>query len=347
MDIRRLEKKDIPAAKKLWTDAFGDSEAFVRFYFENKFTLEGSLGAFDGPMLAGDLTLQDMGVRIRGSLLRTGFLAGCATREDYRNRGVMRELLKVQMEKMNSAGYTLCHLHPFLHSFYRKFGWETVSYMREVTAQLPVPEKPPAENAFSTNDLLRMYESFTARADGSFKRTPREMEIRIGEHVNDGGKVIAADGGYALYFIYGREIEVIELVYPDGSPDDVIAPLGAYKRPVRYLVPDFLDEGAAGSAAEYTMMRVVNARRLLGNIHLPDSSFTIRIRDGFCVWNDEKLAVDCRGGKVRVRTYDGAETDIETGIGELAILAARGGEDMSQTAAGIFPRQKTFFFNTY
>jgi predicted acetyltransferase len=347
MEIRALTTGDIPAAKQLWMDAFGDSEAFVRFYFENKFTQEGSLGAFDEGRLAGDLTRQDMTVRIRGALLRTGFLAGCATRREYRNRGVMRDLLRAEMARMNEEGYALCHLHPFLHAFYRKFGWETVSFMRESAVRPVPPDAPPKENVFVLDDLLRMYRAFTQRADGCFERSRRAMEIRVGEHMNDGGKVIAGSGGYALYFVGGREVEVIELVFLGDSPGEVVAPLGAYRRPVRFFTPDYAGRGLEGKTAEYTMMRVVNAKRLLESLRLSNETVTLRIHDDFCPWNNGALAVNGRAEPAQVREIPGATADATIDIRDLARLAAGKGSGRGGIPGEIFTRQKTCFFNTY
>ncbi len=346
MEIRALTTGDIPLAKQLWTDAFGDSDSFVRFYFENKFTFKGSLGAFDGGRLAGDLTMQDMTVRMRGELLRTGFLAGCATREEYRYRGVMRDLLRAQMQRMNEEGYPLCHLHPFLHAFYRKFGWETVSFMREA-ATLPAPSAPPEENVFNLDTLLRMYREFIARADGCFERSRREMEIRVAEHLNDGGKVIAGKEGYALYFVWEREIEVIELVFLDASPYEVIAPLGAYRKPVRFLTPDYMGRDPEGRIVEYTMMRVVNAKKLLRSLRLSGGPVTLRIHDDFCPWNNITLAVDGGAEHARVRETPGEGADAEIDIRDLARLTAGKVLSGDGILEEIFIRQKTCFFNAY
>lgn len=345
MEIRTLTEQDIPAAKQLWMDAFGDSGAFVRFYFEKKFDLKNSLGAFDEGDLAGDLTMQEMTVRLRCAELKTGFLAGCATRSDYRNRGIMRTLLHAQMEKMNEEGYALCHLHPFLHAFYRKFGWETVSFMNERSLRLPLPEKPLHENDFSTDALLEKYRCFMASAEGCFLRSGREMEIRVGEHVNDGGKVLCKEEGYALYFVSQTELEVIELVWIKGRPGEVIAPLGTYGLPVRFNVPDYYTGGAEGKTIEYTMMRVVNAKRLFENLHFPGAYFSVCVRDDFCEWNNVSLLVDCREGKTRICETQTA--DFEVDVRTLSQLVAGKTPENAGKLKEIFTGQKTCFFNTY
>ncbi len=345
MEIRTLTLKDIPAAKQLWMEAFGDSEAFVRFYFENKFDLKNSLGAFDADRLAGDLTMQEMTLRLRGADFKTGFLAGCATRRDYRNQGIMRALLYAQMARMRKAGYALCHLHPFLHAFYRKFGWETVSFMREGLLRPPMPQTPLHENDFSLDALWEMYRRFMTRVEGCFLRSRREMELRIGEHVNDGGKVICHGGGYALYFVFENEVEVIELVWTKGGAADVVAPLGAYRRPVRVTLPDFIAGGIPGKTLEYTMMRVVNVKRLFESLHFPGACFDVRVHDDFCKWNNVAFSVDYRGERVQIRETKKPEAEID--VQTLSQLVAGKETKNAGYLEEIFTRQRTCFFNTY
>jgi len=348
MEIRKLNNSDIPAAKQLWMDAFGDSEAFVRFYFEHKFDLEFSMGAFDSGIMAGDLTMQNMTVRMRGSLWKTGFLAGCATRKDYRNRGVMKKLLYAQLAEMNEQGYALCHLHPFLHDFYRKFGWETVSFMKEARILPAGGGKAFLNSKFDPGDLWEMYLVFMQHADGNFLRSKEEMRIRIDEHLNDGGKIIAGSGGYAFYFVDSHELEVIELVWTTQSPQELLSPLGTYGVPVHCFLPDYVTSDLPGVISEYTMMRIVNAENLFARLQIDqDISFTLCIRDDFCEWNNRKFVLDFRKGKKSVRAYEGSAVDTEIDIGDLARLAAGKTEGTFGLLEKLFVPQKTCFFNTY
>lgn len=348
MELRKLTQKDVPAAKELWKEAFGDSDAFVEFYFANKVKLKNTMGAFIGGRLAGDITMQEMLVRLRGRDVPTGFLAGCATKQEYRNRGIMAGLLYAQMRAMDRQGYALCHLHPFLHAFYRKFGWETVSFMRKKTKR-PLGRGVQADHFAAAPDykwLLPAYNDFCAGSQGHFLRSAAQMAVRLKEHAVDGGGILAAGGAYAMFFETGSGLDVIEFVWRSAADREaLLARLASRGKTVRYLLPDFA--GTSGGWQEYTMMRVVNARRLLERLSLPDCAFTLEVRDDFLPWNNTALRAAYRNGRAEITEYSGKTADIRADARQLAQLAAGKTSGFSGTAAQIFSAQSTVFFNTY
>ncbi len=349
MVLRKLTREDIPAAKQLWMEAFGDSEEFVRYYFANKMKLKNTMGAFIKGSLAGDITMQEMLVRIRGANIKTGFLAGCATAEKHRNQGIMQRLLAAQMRAMNREGYALCHLHPFLHAFYRKFGWETVSYMYyNVQKEKNTTEiiKFPKENPKDFDRLYKMYCGFCAKADGYFIRTPREMAIRLQEHAIDGGGILETDGAYALYFEQDEGLDVIEFAWREEQDrEEMLGILARSGQNIAYYTPDFCAE--LGEAEEYTMMRVVNVQRLLEKLQLSNCKFTIKVQDEFLPWNNVSLVCEYAQQNAKIASYSGKSPDIEADIRELARLAAGKTAGNSGPANEIFKKQRTVFFNKY
>lgn len=348
MVFRKLQECDISDAKQLWMESFGDSEDFVHFYFQNKFKLENSMGAFIKNTLVGDITMQEYNIMLRNSVQKTGFLAGCATNPEFRNQGIMRGLLLEQLAEMNKNGFALCHLHPFLHAFYRKFGWETVSYMYKVVSKENFVETYAKENVIHYDKLIVLYKSFVDKFDGYFLRSPEEMSLRIGEHINDGGKVLSTEGGYAVYFVLGDKVDVIEMVAADDSNlQELLSMLAGYGLPVGYYVPDTAALQKTGVLEEYTMMRIVNAKKLFQNIRMPDARFTIEIQDDFCEWNNTSLLVEYKDGAANVNDYTGKNADARVDIRELGRLAAGKNTGKNSFLNGYFTDQKTCFFNTY
>lgn len=348
MVFRKLLKSDIADAKKLWMESFGDSEDFVHFYFENKFKLEYSMGAFIKDTLVGDITMQEFNLRIRNSTQKTGFLAGCATNPEYRNQGIMRGLLLTQLAEMNKNGYALCHLHPFLHAFYRKFGWETVSFVYRETKEPDSGAVFAKENEFSYDKLSVLYNRFIDKYDGYFQRSPGEMSVRIREHINDGGKVISAEGGYAVYFVQNNMVDIIEMAaLRDADVKEILFMLSCYGLPIGYYMPDAADLQKNGVLEEYTMMRIVNAKRAFESIHMPDMRFTVEIRDDFCDWNNTALLVEYKDGAAKAHEYTGREMDAQVDICDLSGLIAGKSTGKDGILKSFFSEQKTCFFNTY
>lgn len=348
MIFRKLQERDIKDAKKLWMESFGDSEDFVHFYFKNKFKPENSMGAFIKDKLVGDITMQEFNLLIRNNVINTGFLAGCATDPDFRNQGIMRGLLLAQLEEMNKKGYAFCHLHPFLHAFYRKFGWETVSHMYRVVVPEITVESYAKEISFDYDKLTVLYRRFVDKYDGYFFRSPWEMSVRIEEHINDGGKVASTEGGYAIYYVLEDKVDVIEMVaMSDPDAKEILSILSSYGLPICYYMPDSAELQKNGLLEEYTMMRIVNVKCAFESIRMPDIRFSVKVADDFCDWNNTALLVEYKEGVPEVKEYKGKEPDARIDIGELSSLLAGKYTGKNDFLKSFFTNQKTCFFNTY
>ena len=132
-------------------------------------------------------------IRIQGRSLQSAYIAGAATAQDSRKRGLMKLLLHESLLLMRSRGIIMTHLYPFLHSFYEQFGWAAYSYVEKVV----VTEGQKCEECGA--DERCQYTSFTLSqhgsqlCDGYVIRTEREWKWRTDELYADGGKT------YVLY----------------------------------------------------------------------------------------------------------------------------------------------------
>ncbi len=288
MDIRLLEKTDIPEAKTLWKEAFSDSDAFIDWYFKNKVLPGHSLGAYDDGGLVSVLHMIPFTIRLQGKPAKSLMIAGAATKQERRGEGHMRELLLHSLEEMRSRGIFITHLYPFKHSFYERFGWTTYSYVhRAVVTEAPLRRDI---EVIETDDPAAM-ESIYARMmrgyDGNVVRGSREWRWRIGELRSDGGHaaVLIKDdkpSAYMLYYGNRTGAEVIETAYSD--EEDIGALLSyilrqGFKR-VNYFVP------VQSRGSKFGMARVVDAQGLLRFL---DAEMLLRdtnITDDFAPWNN-------------------------------------------------------------
>ncbi len=289
MDIRLLEETDIPQAKALWKQAFGDTDAFIGWYFANKVSLGNSLGAFDGRLVAV-VHMIPLKVCVQGVPVMSSYIAGAATARDRRGEGLMRTLLYESLKIMKQRGIMMTHLYPFKHSFYEKFGWATYSYARFLGAEEAAPRQG-AEiiESWDAELLSGLYQSMMSRFDGYVVRENREWRWRLEEHAADGGKtaVLIKGGRPAAYMLYSSEqgnADVIETVY-SGAED--IKPLlsyllkSGYKR-VSYFIPADEETGVS----PYGMARIVDAPLLLKAFGAQELLEFAKIRDDFAEWNN-------------------------------------------------------------
>ncbi|MGE5495185.1 MAG: enhanced intracellular survival protein Eis [Burkholderiales bacterium] len=297
MDIRLLEETDIPQAKALWKEAFGDTDAYIEWYFANKVSPGNSLGAFDGRLVAV-VHMIPLKVCVQGVPVMSSYIAGAATAADRRGKGLMRTLLYESLKIMKQRGIMLTHLYPFKHSFYEKFGWATYSYARFISAGEAAPRQgADIIESWDAELLSGLYRSMMSRFDGYIVREKREWRWRLEEHATDGGKtaVLIKGGRPAAYMLYNSErgnADVIETVFTDAED---IEPLLAYllesgHKSVNYFIP--ADEKGA---SPYGMARIVDASLLLKAFGAQELLEFAKIRDDFAEWNN---------------TGDGEEIDI-------------------------------------
>src|SRR5699024_11833078 len=74
--------------------------------------------------LTGKLHIMPLEVMINGQEYTMGGISFVATLPEYRRLGIAKKLLHHALVQMKEEGQVLAYLHPFLASFYRKYGWE-------------------------------------------------------------------------------------------------------------------------------------------------------------------------------------------------------------------------------
>ncbi len=81
------------------------------------------------------------GSRFAGRFIPTMTIADVSTLPEYRNRGLVREMLEAAHAKAREYGAYIALLHPFSFDFYRKFGYEKISDTVSVTFPLSALDK--------------------------------------------------------------------------------------------------------------------------------------------------------------------------------------------------------------
>lgn len=119
----RLHPDEI-ACKELWTEAFGDDEAFTDTFLIRYYSRRRMLGVERDQRLAAMLHL----VPFRSALGHTAYVYGVATAAAYRGQGLAAKLMGEAMERIAAEGYDAAVLIPtpgkeWLRTFYGRFGF--------------------------------------------------------------------------------------------------------------------------------------------------------------------------------------------------------------------------------
>ncbi len=147
----------ITELKRLWKQAFGDTDAFIESFFRVGYAPERcKYLATEGHVTAA---LYWFDCTVSGQ--KWAYLYAIATDEAFRNRGLCRHLMQQTHDHLRSLGYAGTILVPGsreLFAFYEKLGYRTCSYVAEAEfpAGTPVDLRciEPAEYAAARRALL-------------------------------------------------------------------------------------------------------------------------------------------------------------------------------------------------
>lgn len=138
MEIRRLRPEDRIHADVVSTVAFhgriDNYDERNNEYLNDKEWNNEDWGAFDddGTLMARVIN-NHFTAYIDGNTVSNGGIGAVSTLPEYRNSGAVRKIMEAILNEAYNRGEVISTLFPFKHSFYRKFGYETVNISNEFT----------------------------------------------------------------------------------------------------------------------------------------------------------------------------------------------------------------------
>lgn len=112
--------------RQLWKLCFTDSDEFVELYFRMRYTDELNSYIEVGGKVVAALQRLPYPMIYEGTIVPTSYISGACTHPDYRNRGVMKQLLMKAHRRMYEDGVVLSTLIPaeeWLKAYYAKSGY--------------------------------------------------------------------------------------------------------------------------------------------------------------------------------------------------------------------------------
>lgn len=131
--------------KNLWKLCFNDSEEFTELYFRLRYNNDINIAIQSGEEVIAALQMLPYPMTFEGEDIHTAYISGACTHPDYRNRGVMHELLSQAFARMlhnNVALSTLIPAEPWLFDYYGRSGYAPVFRMPKRPLSLPVHRQP-------------------------------------------------------------------------------------------------------------------------------------------------------------------------------------------------------------
>ena len=139
MEIRYPSEREIPSLRKLWKQAFGDTDAYLDLFFTRGFDREKSLCAMDGDQVAAAMYWLD--AEYGGKQI--AYLYAVATHPAHRGLGLSGRLLAWaddHFRTLNIPAVTTVPATPSLHNFFAANGFRECFCHDEL---LPTPNAHP------------------------------------------------------------------------------------------------------------------------------------------------------------------------------------------------------------
>lgn len=216
MEIRYPSDREIPGLRRLWKQAFGDTDDYLDLFFGTAFAPMRSLCAMDGDAVTAAMYWLD--AEFDGKPI--AYLYAVATDEHYRGRGLCRRLTEQAHRILHDRGYAgaiLVPAEPGLFIMYGKMGYQTCSAVAEWTAPAGEPmsltELTPKEYAVRRREML---------SPGAVIQEGVTLELLVGM-----GKFYAGDGVLLAALKDGASVWVPELLGDRSKTPGIVAALEA------------------------------------------------------------------------------------------------------------------------
>lgn len=135
IQIRFAEYSDIKSLKQIWDLCFKDDEAYIDFFYDNKFNPSQNVLLLEDNVIAAMLTMLPLSLSLPNcDALDSRMLYAIATHPGYQGRGLASKLINycndlLKEEKVNMS--VLVPANKNLFSFYYKLGYIDGFYIRE------------------------------------------------------------------------------------------------------------------------------------------------------------------------------------------------------------------------
>lgn len=266
--IRQARPEDLPGIKRLWMQAFHDSEAATDFYFDNRMPRADLLDCLlidtQGGELRGMLSMLPIDLVSGGVGYPARYFFAIATDERFRRLGISTALIgeaeRITMERGGVASL-LVPANPPLFDFYGKRGYKTVfSYQPAVFEGTGIGDCPsgarllPAEpeDILRLRDAVfsksRLYVRWDAEALGFVIKASRVWDAPLLRFTLSGGE------GYAYCERDGSTVIIKELALSGIDVPDAMRIIHRELHADMYHVRLMPDESAADSQP-YGMIR--------------------------------------------------------------------------------------------
>lgn len=356
MEIRKLTEKDREAYRKLMRYAF---ETAKNNYEElkwpsDKVPMDLHYGAFDEEQLVAGAGIIPFDIRMRSQDFKMYGVGGVASKPEYRNLGIIREIMIKMFKDMQDNNIPLSVLYPFKHSFYEMLGYKLVD--EQFTYEFNISDILYRETDYHLKEVERINDDIRSvydRAILNFDYIAKRPEIQYWRRLYKNnykficynrnlpvGYVIINFPNWEAKWIKHPEktILILETFWLDQSAKQTIFNfLWSHRDQRKYVagsfsayenITDLLKTPRIKSRyiTDNSLLRIIDVKNVLENLKYPCDNFSIifHINDTYCPWNNGFFTLTSKGKEINIEFKESSElsADIEIDIGYFAQLVA-------------------------
>ncbi len=221
--IRFAKKEDVKHLKELCISLLSAKEkTFLEYYFDHIFQESNALVCELDEKLVSQIHTNEHILHLNGKQLIVSHLIGLTTHYDYRNRGIMRDLLDLVISDCaNNHLLTFCEAYN--PKLVKKYGFEVFAIRKRYVIYAKELRKMSDIGIFthvSAQEMCKVYKRFANVFDAYYERDERYYKERLRMERHCGYKVCAYFDqgeirGYCIYAQKDDAVEVKEIVYLD------------------------------------------------------------------------------------------------------------------------------------
>ncbi|MFX0030291.1 MAG: enhanced intracellular survival protein Eis [Candidatus Hermodarchaeota archaeon] len=359
MEIRKLTENDRDACRKLMRYAFQTlKNSYENLEFpQDSLPMDWYYGAFVEEELYACIGVTPFDIKLRSQDFKMGGVMGVATKPEYRNRGIVRDLMVRWFKEMYKNNIPISVLYPFKFSFYEMLGYRLVD--ESVLYHFKISDIKYKETNYVMNEVERINEDFQKVYDKAIlnfdyiaKRPMIENWRRL---FKENYKFICYRGnqpvGYLIISFIQRSLDrydwfkhpertilIREAFWLDNIAKQTIFNfLWSHRDQRRYIAgffppneniidllktPRIKERFIIGNS----MLRVINVKTVLDNLKYPKATFSIlfQIHDDFCPWNNGYFNLNSNETKIEVEYNESSseKVDLEIDISYFSQLIA-------------------------
>lgn len=210
--------------KALWKLCFDDTEEFVEMYFRLRYKNEINVAIESGDEVISALQMLPYPMTFCGETVQTSYISGACTHPDFREKGVMRELLSQAFARMLHNGVyfsTLIPAEPWLFDYYARMGYAPV--FQYSTKEITVPEFIPSKEievkavAECKEEIYRYLNSKLSLRPCCIQHTYEDFQVIMADLILSDGILFVASQenkivGLAIVYRGKRQLIINELL---------------------------------------------------------------------------------------------------------------------------------------